>query len=101
MVETGAAPVVNKYDYVRHAQRTRQHYCHWPGCGHFVPPAMWGCKAHWYRLPGEIRDRIWRAYRIGQELPGHGPSPEYVAANAALDWIAEEQRRQQAQLPLL
>lgn len=78
-------------DKVRHvlaAGQSRRHLCHWPGCAQQVPPAMWGCRAHWFTLPKPIRDRIWRTYRPGQENSGR-PSPEYVeAARAAQEWIA-------------
>lgn len=64
-----------------------KHTCHWPGCGKSVPPAMWGCRVHWFRLPIEIRNLIWRTYRPGQET-SKTPSAEYVeAAKAALLWI--------------
>jgi len=35
-----------------------RHTCHWPGCNKEVPPAMWGCKTHWFSLPKRLRDRI-------------------------------------------
>lgn len=54
------------------------HHCHWPGCSCHVPPAMWGCKPHWRRLPPDIRARIWENYRPGQEIDKH-PSQAYVA----------------------
>lgn len=57
----------SKADHVRAQTQTRKHTCHWPGCGRQVPPAMWGCKPHWFALPKAIRDRIWKAYRPGQE----------------------------------
>jgi len=48
---------------------------------------MWGCKAHWFRLPKVIRDRIWQTYRAGQEIT-KTPSPAYlVAARGAQKWI--------------
>ena len=59
-----------------------EHHCHWPGCARHVPPAMWGCKPHWRRLPADIRARIWAAYRPGQEND-KDPSREYVAAARA------------------
>ena len=68
-------------DKVRHvtaAGQTRDHECHWPGCGKQVPPAVWGCRPHWYALPKHLRDKIWRTYRIGQEKT-LSPSKEYVA----------------------
>lgn len=80
----------DKAAHVRAARQTRNHDCPWPGCGRQVPPAMWGCKHHWYQLPMAIRTRIWRAYRIAQEEDGR-PSRDYIdAAKAAQDWIREQ-----------
>lgn len=63
------------------------HTCHWPGCKQQVPPARWGCRDHWYRLPKALRDRIWRSYRPGQEVDKR-PSQDYLnAARAVQDWI--------------
>lgn len=77
----------DKAAHVRAARQTRNHDCHWPGCGKQVPPAMWGCRPHWFRLPMPIRNRIFRAYRIGQEQDGR-PSRDYMAAaKAAQEWI--------------
>jgi hypothetical protein len=53
-----------------------------------VPPARWGCKPHWFKLPKEIQRRIWLAYEPGQE-DRLDPSAEYlVVAREAQDWIA-------------
>jgi hypothetical protein len=38
---------------------------------------MWGCRPHWYTLPAELRARIWRTYRPGQEKDQR-PSRDYV-----------------------
>lgn len=77
----------NKRRYVRSAAQTRAHICHWPGCGAQVPPAMWGCKPHWFRLPKYLRDKIWNTYRTGQEET-MTPSGEYVnVAKEVQDWI--------------
>lgn len=67
-----------------------KHTCHWPNCGKEVPPAMWGCKAHWFKLPANLRARIWATYRAGQEIDKR-PSPEYMeAAKAVQDWIKSQ-----------
>lgn len=80
--------MTTKADYVRSQGQTRAHTCHWPGCTQQVPPAMWGCRPHWFKLPKPIRDAIWAAYRPGQEKT-MDPSPRYLAAaKAAQDWIA-------------
>lgn len=70
-----------------------RHVCHWPGCGKEVPPAMWGCKGHWFALPKHLRDRIWATYRRGQEIT-KTPSPEYLEAALEIQaWIAEYVRQ--------
>lgn len=80
-----------KAAYVKGQPQTRDHHCHWPGCEKQVPPAMWGCKAHWFALPKPLRDRIWATYRPGQEI-NMTPSSEYLAAAAAVQaWIAQRQ----------
>lgn len=82
-----AAPIAEKADYVRSQGQTREHHCHWPGCQEQVPPAQWGCKTHWFRLPKSLRDRIWATYRPGQEKDWT-PSREYLAAAQAVqEWI--------------
>ena len=82
--------VGNKADYVRsEASRntTFDHHCHWPGCNKSVPPAMWGCRQHWFKLPLRLRNRIWATYRPGQEVTKM-PSREYmVVAQEVQDWI--------------
>ncbi|QOR55206.1 MAG: hypothetical protein SHS37scaffold296_23 [Burkholderiales phage 68_11] len=80
-----------KVAYVKGQGQTRQHQCHWPGCERQVPPAMWGCRPHWYTLPAELRNRIWSTFRPGQEVKGT-PSTAYVeAARAVQEWIAQHQ----------
>ena len=88
---------MNKYDHVKTAQQTRSHSCHWPGCEKQVPPAMWGCRPHWFKLPMRIRNRIWAAYRAGQE-DNMDVSQAYVtAAQEAQDWILAQQVNRNAQ----
>jgi hypothetical protein len=77
-----------KADYVRSQAQAREHECHWPGCHQQVPPAMWGCRRHWYALPLHLRNKIWEAYQPGQEKT-LTPSRAYVAvAREVQDWIA-------------
>ena len=60
------------------------HSCPWPGCTQRVPRHLWGCKAHWYRLPRELGDRVSRAWR-------HGTVGEHMEALEAIDeWLARE-----------
>lgn len=78
-----------KADYVRLQPQTRNHECHWPGCPKQVPPAMWGCKTHWFRLPGRLRAAVWRTYVPGQEVT-LTPSAEYLrVADEVQQWCRE------------
>ena len=80
----GSVPVSEKVEYVKRQGQTRDHHCHWPGCQSVVPPAMWGCKKHWFKW---IRDAIWESFRPGQEK-NWTPSTDYLeAAHAAQEWI--------------
>ena len=79
---------MRKADYVTRQPRVSGHKCHWPGCDRDVPPAMWGCREHWYRLPKALRDKVWRAYQPGQEIT-KTPSREYLeVAREVQAWIA-------------
>lgn len=90
--------IAEKAAHVRRAGQSRNHTCHWPGCDKQVPPAMWGCRQHWYRIPQALRNRIWRTYRAGQEEDGL-PSPDYLAAARAVqDWIAAQEAGAPAKL---
>lgn len=83
--------IADKVAYVK-AQRAHdgKHECHWPGCPARVPPAKWGCATHWFRLPRELRNLIWRCYRPGQEIDKR-PSTEYLqVAHRVQAWIAEQ-----------
>ena len=80
----------SKADYVKSQTQTRKHHCHWPGCETQVPPAMWGCKKHWFRLPQYLRNKIWATYRPGQEVT-MTPSVAYLqAAEQVQEWIRKE-----------
>lgn len=80
---------MSKADYIRSQGQTRKHGCHWPGCERQVPPAMWGCKPHWYALPAILRAHIWATYEPGQEV-AMTPSEDYLnAAQAVEDWIRD------------
>lgn len=82
--------IQEKVAHVKRAGQTRDHGCHWPGCIKMVPPAQWGCKVHWFKLPKRLRDRIWATYRTGQE-EGRAPvSKAYLdAADEVQRWIRE------------
>jgi hypothetical protein len=80
-------PVAAKARYVQSQGQTRNHTCHWPGCNRQVPPAAWGCREHWFRLPKALRDRVWAAYHPGQEKT-MTPSRAYLAVAREVEhWI--------------
>ena len=67
------------------------HTCHATGCSAQVPPVMFMCKRHWFRVPKLMRDRIWKTYRAGQ-CDDMSPSDAYCeAAKAAVIAIAEKE----------
>lgn len=81
-------PTNDKVAHVLRAGQTRNHTCHWPDCKRQVPPAMWGCRAHWTKLPHFLRRAIWAAYVPGQE-ERLDPSADYLeVAREVQDWIA-------------
>ena len=85
--------ISEKVAHVLAARQTRQHECHWPGCAEQVAPARWGCRRHWYMLPQGLRNKIWAAYRAGQEND-LSPSRHYVeVAREVQDWIAARSAR--------
>lgn len=80
---------MSKAAYVKSQGQTRAHACHWPGCSAQVPPAMWGCRPHWFMLPPAIRTAIWAAYRPGQEKDMRPSEAYLLAAQDAQAWIAK------------
>lgn len=57
------------------------HNCPWPGCSQRVPRHLWGCKAHWYRVPRELRNQCtsaWRSGSLGEHME---------ALEAIDDWL--------------
>jgi hypothetical protein len=83
------AKLPEKVAYVKKQGQTREHHCHggMPGCKGQCPPAMWGCRSCWFKLPKSLRDKIWATYRPGQEV-NLTPSREYLEiARQVQDWI--------------
>lgn len=78
-----------KLNHVKSAKQTRAHTCHWPGCTKQVPPAMWGCSMHWFKLPQKLRNMIWRTYRVGQEEDLEVSQEYLTAAQLVKRWIKE------------
>lgn len=67
------------------------HTCHATGCPRQVPPSMFMCRPHWFSLPRFLRNRLWAAYRPGQEEDKQ-PSREYcLAAIACVEYVAAQE----------
>lgn len=87
-----------KATYVLSQGQTRLHHCHWPGCDKQVAPAKWGCTEHWFRLPKHLRNKIWDAFRPGQEKT-LTPSRSYVSvAREVQEWILYDGERTKAMI---
>lgn len=87
----------SKAEYVRRQKQTRYHTCHWLGCDKQVPPAMWGCRAHWFRLPRVLRDKIWGAFQPGQERGDVQVSQSYFDVAQEVDeWVKTQVQREAA-----
>ena len=80
-------------------ERFMGHTCHWPGCNLEVPPKLWGCKPHWFRLPKRLRDKVWASYRPGQEIDKR-PSMEYLGVVQEVEcWILTNQSSKRKETP--
>ena len=79
--------ITEKVAHVLAAPQNRNHHCHWPGCEEQVAPARWGCRKHWYKLPQGLRNKIWAAYRPGQEDDRSASARYLEAAREVQHWI--------------
>jgi len=67
------------------AQAPYGHKCAAEGCEKIVPSDMLMCRKHWFKVPKDIRDRVWASYRGGMDA-------EYdVAVAAAVDAIRKRE----------
>lgn len=73
-------------------RRCEDHHCHAYHCETRVPPERLMCGKHWWMVPPEIRDRVWKHYRPGQ-CDDMNPSEEWIkAAQAAREAVLEAER---------
>lgn len=60
---------------------TYGHRCAADGCAKIVPSADLMCRTHWFKVPKDLRARVWAGYHAGM-------GPEYdVAVAAAVDAV--------------
>lgn len=75
------------------------HTCHAYGCTKVVPPRLFLCAKHWYMLPQEMRDAVWREYREGQEVRKDPTSAYLRVADEAIAWLRQREEEIAAQPP--
>jgi hypothetical protein len=69
------------------------HVCHALKCSVPVPPSMLMCRKHWFMVPKNLRDDVWRTYRKGQEIT-KDPSGEYLdAMKAAIEAVSGKEHQ--------
>lgn len=73
----------------------RVHLCHAIGCETPVRPALLMCRRHWFMVPARLRAEVLATYRRGQ-CDDKNPSLDYlVAARAAINAVAAQERATQ------
>lgn len=67
-----------------------KHHCHARDCETPVPPKLLMCRKHWFMVPRELQNAVWRYYVPGQEIR-KDPTPEYMEAQkAAVEAVARK-----------
>ena len=67
------------------------HTCHARGCRAPCPPEHLMCRRHWFMVPKQLRDAVWRTYRPGQ-CDDMRPSREWHdAADAAIESVFQQE----------
>lgn len=73
-------------------ERAVVHLCLWPGCTAIVRGRLYACSEHWRRIPPFLANRLWDAYREGQERT-LDISPAWIAAhNSIRAWIKTQEK---------
>lgn len=71
--------------------RASTHTCHANNCETKVPPAMFMCRKHWFKLTTALRHELLDAYEPGQENR-MDPSDEYIeVAQRCVAYVAEKE----------
>jgi len=99
--DRSATAIVCSRDGRRGRPRRELPPCRCSGCPRRASQAGWGCRPHWFRLPPDLRSRLWRADR--DEPGGRAWS---LCADEADRWIADHppdpprRDRREPELPL-
>lgn len=76
-----------------------RHVCHARGCDRAVSPAMLMCRKHWAAVPKNLKNQVYKHYRLGQELDKVVTRDYLAAAKEAIDFVAAvTQRKEQLEI---
>lgn len=67
------------------------------GCAFMVPASLFMCKKHWFSLSADLRARVWRSYRQGQENDGLVSEEYRQVAQEAILWLYNREHRRECQ----
>jgi len=71
-----------------------EHFCHAKACKVIVPPKRLMCKRHWFKVPENLRRKVWREYRPGQEADKEPTAAYLEAARRAIAAVQAKEKRQ-------
>lgn len=72
--------------------RQQKHVCHVHPCGAKVNPCYLMCKPHWDMVPQDLRDEIYKYYRLGQEVDKKPTREWLVASLKAIRYVSRLER---------
>ena len=56
-------------------------HCQVPGCDDQIDPSRLMCRRHWYRVPKQLRDRVWATWQSGR---GTSSTEHQIAVRLAI-----------------
>lgn len=68
-----------------------KHCCHAKGCKIEVKPELLMCPKHWFMVPADIRNEVWKHYRAGQCDDKNPSAAWHKAADAAIAYVAKKE----------
>lgn len=73
---------------------TPSHPCAFPGCAKLVLPQKMACIEHWFSLPDNVREQLWRLYREAMLARGvrHTHRYDAILSIATAHWVYQAGR---------
>lgn len=68
-----------------------RHTCHAAGCSIVIPPKLFMCRTHWFKLPQHLRNSIWAEYRPGQEIDKQASARYLLTAVWCICFVADKE----------